>query len=133
MDTLPGLALVLAAWLAAGACVALCVGTTVIINAGRARYAWTTFAPLLFITTTTLYGGWRSILDNFLPLAQKPGKAFTGYLDASLTSILMGCVILILAASARVWMRALRGIPTSFVPATADGVRHMHLPGTGCC
>ena len=31
------------------ASVALCVGTTVIINAGRARYAWVTLVPLAFV------------------------------------------------------------------------------------
>ncbi|MEO8215707.1 MAG: carbon starvation protein A [Acidobacteriota bacterium] len=115
------------------ACVALCVGTTVIINAGRARYAWTTFVPLVFISTTTLYGGWRSVFDNFLPLAQKPGKQFTGYLDASLTIILMTSVVVILMASIKAWTRSLRGFPVSYVPDTAEGVRHMHLPGSGCC
>ncbi|HKO00797.1 MAG TPA: carbon starvation protein A, partial [Thermoanaerobaculia bacterium] len=62
------------------AAVALCVGTSVIINAGRARYAWTTMAPLAFVVTTTLYAGWRSIFDNFLPLTLKPEKAFAGWL-----------------------------------------------------
>ena len=48
------------------AAVALCVGTTVILNAGRAKYAWTTMFPLAFVASTTLYAGWRSIFDNFL-------------------------------------------------------------------
>ena len=82
------------------ASVALCVGTTVIINAGRARYAWVTLVPLAFVSTTTLYAGYRSVMDNFLPMTDVPGKAFTGYLDASLTVLLMACVLLILASSA---------------------------------
>src|SRR3954465_1062093 len=71
------------------AAVALCVGTSVIINAGRVKYAWTTMFPLAFVASTTLYAGWRSIFDNFLPLTDKPGKAFAGYLDTFLTASLM--------------------------------------------
>ncbi len=114
------------------AAVALCVGTSVILNSGRGRYAWATLIPLAFVATTTLYAGWRSIFDNFLPLTAKPKQAFTGYLDASLTAILMVCVFVILAASIRSWLRALRGEPVSFVPATA-GPAHQHIPGSGCC
>src|SRR4051794_33577758 len=82
------------------AAVALCVGTSVIINAGRVKYAWTTMFPLGFVASTTLYAGWRSIFDNFLPLAANPAKRFTGILDTTLTAVLMVCVIVILAESA---------------------------------
>jgi carbon starvation protein len=109
------------------AAVALCVGTAVILNSGKVKYAWTTMAPLAFVASTTLYAGWRSIFDNFLRL-----KTFTGYLDAVLTVILMVCVFVILVASARAWLRAIRGEPVTFVAATA-GPDHSHLPGSGCC
>jgi len=114
------------------AAVALCVGTTVILNAGRAKYAWTTIFPLAFVASTTLYAGYRSITDNFLGPKMMAKDPFTGYLDATLTSILMLCVIVILAASARAWMRAVRGESIAFNPATA-GADHNHLPGSGCC
>jgi carbon starvation protein len=109
------------------AAVALCVGTAVILNAGRVKYAWTTMFPLAFVASTTLYAGWRSIFDNFLQLG-----TFAGTLDAILTAILMLCVLVILAASARAWMRAVRGEPVTFVAATA-GPDHSHIPGSGCC
>src|SRR5207249_8036292 len=35
------------------AAIALAVGTTVIINSGRARYAWVTAAPMAFVVITT--------------------------------------------------------------------------------
>ena len=101
------------------AAVALCVGTTVIINAGRQRYAWATLVPLAFVSTTTLYAGYRSVLDNFLPMTMVPGKAFTGYLDAALTVLLMSCVLLILTSSGRAWLRALRGERVPMVAAPA--------------
>ncbi len=114
------------------AAVALCVGTSVIINAGRVKYAWTTMFPLAFVASTTLYAGWLSIFDNFLPMTSKPDKAFMGYLDASLTAILMVCVVVILISSARAWLRAIRGQPVSMVPLPA-GPDHRHIPGSGCC
>ncbi len=114
------------------ASVALCVGTTVIINSGRVRYAWTTMAPLAFVASTTLYAGWLSIVDNFLSPKSIAKDPFAAYLDASLTAILMVSVIIILIESARAWMRAIRGESVRFVAATA-GPDHMHLPGSGCC
>jgi len=95
------------------AAVALCVGTAVILNSGRVKYAWTTMAPLAFVASTTLYAGWRSIFDNFLRL-----KTFAGYLDAVLTIILMLCVFVILGASARAWLRAIRGERVTRVPVS---------------
>jgi carbon starvation protein len=46
------------------AAVALAVGTTIIINMGRAKYAWVTFAPLCFLSVTTLTAGNMSVRDN---------------------------------------------------------------------
>ena len=109
------------------AAVALCVGTAVILNAGRAKYAWTTMFPLAFVASTTLYAGWRSIFDNFLPK-----HTTTGNIDAILTAVLMLCVFIILGASARAWIRAVRGERVTFEPATA-GADHRHIPGSGCC
>ena len=60
-----------------------------------------------------------------------PGKAFTGYLDASLTVLLMACMLLILASSGRAWVRAFRGERTPLVAAPA-GPAETSGPG-GCC
>ena len=51
------------------ASVALAVGTTIIINVGRARYAWVTLLPLSFVSVTTLTAGVLSVRDNFWPMA----------------------------------------------------------------
>ena len=42
----------------------LAVGKTILINLGRARYAWVTVTPLSFLTVMTLYGGFLNIRDN---------------------------------------------------------------------
>ncbi|HEY2091930.1 MAG TPA: carbon starvation protein A [Thermoanaerobaculia bacterium] len=114
------------------AAVALCVSTSVILNAGKAKYAWTTMFPLAFVTSTTLYAGWLSIFDNFLSDKSLAKSRFTGYLDAALTAVLMLCVFIILIASVRAWLRAVRGERITFEPAIA-GPDHRHIPGSGCC
>jgi carbon starvation protein len=103
------------------AAIALCVGTTVIINAGRAKYAWVTITPLIFVATTTLIAGWRSIFDIFLQEAKKPETMFRGYLNATLSSIMMTCVLIVLVDSIMHWRRAIRGAPIKEPAAEAGG------------
>ena len=86
------------------ASVALCVATTIIINMGKTRHTWVTILPLTFVATTTLVAGWQSITDNFWPLAQKPETATQGYINVSLTAILMLAAIVVLLDSIRRWM-----------------------------
>jgi carbon starvation protein len=90
------------------ASIALCVGTTVLINTGKIRYAWITLLPLSFVATTTLTAGWLNIVNNFLPLARTGGHPFQGYLNASMTVVMMACVLTILVDSVLRWTGALR-------------------------
>ena len=68
------------------ASVALAVGTTIIINIGRAKYAWVTFLPLCFVSTTTLSAGYLSVRDNFWPMAvgANPALQLQGYVELDL-------------------------------------------------
>ena len=91
------------------ASVALCVATTILVNAGKAKYAWTTLVPLAFVGTTTLVAGFESITDNFLAMTRTPETATQGWIDAVLTAALMIAVVTILVDSARRWLRATRG------------------------
>ncbi len=90
------------------AVIALCVGTTVLLNMGKARYAWVTFLPMAFVAITTLTAGWQSIFNNFLPLADQPGKAVIGYLNAGLTVLMMACALIMIGNSAIVILRGLK-------------------------
>jgi carbon starvation protein len=91
------------------AAVGLAIGTTLIINLGRARYAWTTTAPLAFLATNTLYGGYLTVRDNFLPMATGPNSNlhFQGWVNTICTSIMMVCVLVILGSAVRRWISAL--------------------------
>jgi len=86
------------------AAVALCVATTIIINSGKAKYSWVTLLPLSFVSTTTLVAGWESITDIFWPLSQKPETAMLGYINVSLTAIIMFAAVIILIDSIRRWL-----------------------------
>ena len=87
------------------AVIALCVGTTVLLGMGKARYAWVTFLPLVVVTTTTLTAGALSVWQNFIPLAAQPGKRLVGCLNAGLTVTMMGLTLFFIVDSARTWLR----------------------------
>jgi carbon starvation protein len=93
------------------ASVALAVGTTIIINSGKARYAWVTLLPLSFVAVTTLTAGVLSVRMNFWPMAIGPNPAlhFQGYLNTGLTIMMMVSVIVILTNAAWRWMQVLTG------------------------
>ena len=93
------------------AAVALAVGTTIIINMGRARYAWVTAVPLAFVSITTLSAGALSLRDNFWPMATgpDPSRHFQGYLNTALTITMMVCVLVILANAMWRCTQVLRG------------------------
>ena len=103
------------------AAVALAVGTTIIINAGKVRYAWVTMVPMAFVSITTLMAGVLSVRDNFWPMAIGPDTSlnFQGYLNTALTVIMMLLVVVILANAVWRWMQVLRG-RVQAVPVTAE-------------
>ena len=81
--------------------VALAVATTAVINAGKVRYVWVTLIPMIFVAITTLYAGWRNIFDNFMPLLHTPGKVVLGYINITLSAIIMICAIIVIGESCR--------------------------------
>jgi carbon starvation protein len=116
------------------AAVALCVGTTVIIKMGKARYAWVTILPLAWLATVTMTAGWQKIFSSdpklgFLSHARMLGDTIaTGALptgvqtladakrlilndqiDAAVAAFFLLSVVVILFASAYEWFRVLSG------------------------
>ena len=116
------------------AAVALCVGTTVIIKMGKARYSFVTLLPLAWLVIVTMSAGWAKLFSpdpklGFLsharllraaadggPLptgvasAAVAGRmAFNDYLDAAVAGFFMLAVIVILADSIREWVAVIRG------------------------
>jgi carbon starvation protein len=116
------------------ASVALCVGTTIIIRMGKARYAWITLLPLVWLVIVNMTAGWQKIFSpdtrlGFLAHARMVGDAvtagqlppgiasaaaasrvvFNDRLDAAVAAFFLVSVVVILVESARVWVRAIGG------------------------
>ncbi len=92
------------------AALALAIGTTILVNAGRARYAWTTAVPMVFVAVTTLTAGFLSVKNNFLPMTRLPdtGKVIQGWINSTLTTVMMVCVIFVLVEAVIAWRHAPR-------------------------
>jgi carbon starvation protein len=103
------------------ACIALCVGTTVIIKAGKTRYAWVTIAPLAFLSVIEMVAGYQNITGNYWPLTANPATSFRGYLYTIITAFLMFGLTVVIVGSVRKWYRiAIKGEPPR--PAMAEPV-----------
>jgi carbon starvation protein len=104
------------------AAVALCVGTTVLIRAGRARYAWVTAGPLIWLVIVTMTAGWQKVFSpdprlGFLShAASLAGSAdaqasrliFNDRVNAAVALVFMAVVAIVVIASVREWWRVLR-------------------------
>ena len=91
------------------ASVALAVGTTIVLKEGRRpAYAWVTLGPLLFVGTTTLTAGFRSLVEVYVPMTRDPATATMGAVNTAVTGTLLTCVLAILVMSARKWRELLR-------------------------
>jgi carbon starvation protein len=116
------------------AAIALCVGTTVIIKMGKARYAFVTILPLIWLAIVTLTAGWQKIfasdpklgfLSHARTVAEKlaagglPAGAktvadaarmmFNDRLDAVVAGFFMISVVVILVESTREWAAVIGG------------------------
>ena len=116
------------------ATVALCVGTTVVIKMGRAKYAWMTIVPMCWLVIVTMTAGWMKLFAadprvGFLAHANSVAATlaagnlpagvanaveagrliFNDRLDAAVTAFFMISVAVILLDSMREWMAVLGG------------------------
>jgi carbon starvation protein len=114
------------------AAIALCVGTTVLIKMGRARFAWVTLAPLAWLVAVTMTAGWQKVFSpdvrlgflahaSFVQQALSAGELpagvqsveaarrlmFNDRLDAVIALIFMAVVALVIIVSVREWLLVL--------------------------
>src|SRR4051812_17540128 len=106
------------------ASVALCVGTTLIVKSGKARYAWVTLLPLAWLLIATLTAGWQKIfaadprlgflahvamvIEQVAAGSMESSRGaqliFNDRLDAVVTMTFMVVTLLVVLASAREWV-----------------------------
>ncbi len=101
--------------------VGLAVGTTILVNMGRAKYAWATFVPLCFVMATTLTAGYMNVRDTYWPMAIGPNPAlnFQGYVNSICTTIMMVLAVIILISAARRCLAVLNGSAPALESAEA--------------
>jgi carbon starvation protein len=132
------------------ASVALCVATTILIKMGKARYAWVTLMPMLWLVVVTQTAGYQKMFHpnpriGFLAEADRLGRLvedgkipadriaeterliFNNRLDAAVTAFLAVMVLVILFDSTREWIAILsrRKIPilreAEYLPSAIAG------------
>jgi carbon starvation protein len=90
------------------AVVALCLVTTLLINSGKARYAWVTLAPMVWVTTTTMTAGVQLVTVSFPDMIINKGKVVSGYLNIAFTVFVIACVLTLLLLAVSRWLYVLR-------------------------
>jgi carbon starvation protein len=128
------------------AAIALAVCTTLLIKAGKVKYAWVTGIPLVWDATVTLTASWQKVFSDVPTLgffAQRaryqnaleagkvllPAKSLedmqtvvtNSTVDGVLAAFFAILVVIVIVDAARVWIRALRSptpLPTTEVPHT---------------
>jgi carbon starvation protein len=116
------------------AAVALCVGTTVIIKMGKARYAWVTIFPLTWLAIVTMTAGVEKIFSTdprlgFLSHARMVGEGLAigalppgvqtladarrlilnDHIDTAVAAFFLLSVVVIIVASTHEWFIVLTG------------------------
>ncbi|MBI3839306.1 MAG: carbon starvation protein A [Planctomycetia bacterium] len=102
------------------AVIALAVVTTVMINAGRGRYAPLTILPMLFVISTTLTAGYQMITGRFMGLVNDGWTIgnhsllnpmlIQGVLNIAFTVLMIGSVIVILSQAITRWLSVVSGV-----------------------
>ena len=79
---------------------ALIVGTTMLIRLGKAKYAWVTAVPALFVLPIVMWAGYLNVTSNFLPKGL--------YLLATMSIILMALMTIVFVAAFKRWHSLLK-------------------------
>ena len=98
---------------------ALAIGTSVLINMGRARYVPCTLVPLAFMCVNTLTAGWMNLRINYLRpqfdqgapslLAAFARAGTPARIQCVVTLVVMALLVVVMTDSVLRWIGVLRG------------------------
>ncbi|WP_420888101.1 carbon starvation protein A [Candidatus Nitronereus thalassa] len=113
---------------------ALCIGTTLLIKMGKARFLWVTAIPMVFvglITLTGCYELWWIFWDRAAN-ATDSAEAITMYVNAGLVGLVAILALIVLTESLIKWYGYLvmKRPYTSTEVVDGDGIR---IPAGPCC
>jgi len=92
------------------ATIALAVGTSFIINRGRAKYAWVTIVPMIFVGVTTITAACMNIMNIYLPQVANSATMVPGIINLSLTVIILACVFVVFFNAIPKWVEAIKAL-----------------------
>ena len=86
------------------ATIALAIGTSFIINRGRAKYAWVTILPMIFVGVTTVTAAILNIKNIYTPQVMNPATFIPGLINLILTISILICVVIIFYNAVPKWI-----------------------------
>jgi carbon starvation protein len=87
------------------ATLALAIGTSYLINHGKRKYIWITVVPMTFVGVTTITGGVMNLFNIYIPQINNGTSQIQGIVNATLTVIILVCVLLILVIAVTKWIK----------------------------
>ncbi|GIW86833.1 MAG: hypothetical protein KatS3mg108_1157 [Isosphaeraceae bacterium] len=91
------------------ALIALVIVTTALVNAGKARFVWVTLLPAAFVASTTLTTAFKEITETYYAgWILRDRDYLKGWLNISLTLLLLGCVLVLFVSAAGRWITVTR-------------------------
>ncbi len=87
------------------ATIALAIGTSFIINRGRAKYAWVTILPMTFVGITTLTAAVLNIKNIYIPQLGVTETLVPELINLLLTVCIIVSVIIIFVNAIPGWVR----------------------------
>ena len=84
----------------------LAICTSYIMRHGRARYAWVTFIPCVFMAVITVTADYENVFISYLPKGQ--------ILLASISALMFALVMVVLVESVRSWIRLAKEIKPDY-------------------
>jgi carbon starvation protein len=90
------------------ATIALAIGTSFIINRGRAKYAWVTILPMTFMGITTMTAAYLNMKNIYIPQMKESPTMVPGLINLILTLSIMISVLVVIYNAVPKWIKAFR-------------------------